>query len=69
MTGVILALAQGNETIVGWNVGERDVRRAKLTTLRTAGWTAVASAMLAALLWYFAEPTLSVFGAREAIGK
>jgi Na+-driven multidrug efflux pump len=67
VTGVILALAQGNETIVGWNVGERDVRRAKLTTLRAAGWTAVASAALAAVLWYFAEPALSVFGASEAI--
>ncbi len=67
VTGVILALAQGNETIVGWNVGERDVRRAKLTTLRAAGWTAVASAALAAALWYFAEPALSVFGASEAI--
>lgn len=66
VTGVILALAQGNETIVGWNVGEREVRRAKLVTLRTAGWTAVASAALAALLWYFAEPALSIFGASEA---
>lgn len=63
VTGVILALAQGNETIVGWNVGEREVRRAKLTTLRTAAWTAVSAAVLAVALWYFAEPALSVFGA------
>lgn len=67
VTGVILALAQGNETIVGWKVGERNARRARLATLRTAGWTAVTSSGLAALLWWWAEPALSVFGASETI--
>lgn len=67
VTGVILALAQGNETIVGWDFGERELRRAKLLTLRTASWTAVAAAALAALLWWFAEPALSVFGASAEI--
>jgi Na+-driven multidrug efflux pump len=67
VTGVILALAQGNETIVGWDVGERSARRARRLTLRTAAGTAAASAALAALLWCFAEPALAAFGASEGI--
>lgn len=67
VTGVILALAQGNETIVGWDFGARDLTRAKLLTLRTALGTALAAALLAALLWWFAEPALSIFGAGDDI--
>ena len=67
VTGVILALAQGNETIVGWDVGERSLTPAKLMTLRTAAWTAVASAILAAALWWFAEPVLAIFDANDAV--
>ncbi|MEZ5087810.1 MAG: MATE family efflux transporter [Tessaracoccus sp.] len=75
VTGVILALAQGNETIVGWDVGERDVAHARRQTVRTAAGTALASAVLAALLWLGADAALSVFGpnaqvvagAREAL--
>ena len=75
VTGVILALAQGNETIVGWDVGERDAAHARRQTLRTATGTALASAALAAVLWLSADGALSVFGpnaevlagAREAL--
>lgn len=67
VTGVVLALAQGNETIVGWDVGERTLAHAKWMTLRTAIWTAAAAAALTALLWYFAEPALSIFWASEAV--
>jgi Na+-driven multidrug efflux pump len=62
ITGVILALSQANETIVGWDVGERSLGRALRQTLRTAAGTAVASAALAAVLWFFAEGALSIFG-------
>ncbi len=75
VTGVILALAQGNETIVGWDIGGRAARHARRLTVRTALWTAAASAALAVLLWFGAEPVLSIFGpnadvvaqAREAL--
>ncbi|MFT3889533.1 MAG: MATE family efflux transporter [Arachnia sp.] len=67
VTGVLLALAQGNETIVGWDVGEGERRLALRQTLRTAAGTAVASAILAALLWFFAEAALSIFGANAAV--
>ncbi|MGC3953000.1 MAG: MATE family efflux transporter [Propionicimonas sp.] len=67
VTGVILALAQGNETIVGWDVGERSLGNARLLTLRTAAGTAAVAALLAALLWLGADPLLSVFGANPAV--
>lgn len=76
VTGVILALAQGNETIVGWDIGERDARHARRQSLRTALGTAVSAAALATMLWLLADVALSVFGpnanvvagAREALG-
>lgn len=67
VTGVILALAQGNETIVGWDVGEEAYGAASRQAARTATWTAAASAALAALLWVGAEPALSIFGADPEI--
>lgn len=62
VTGVILALAQGNETIVGWDVGERTLVNAKRQTVRTAVGTAIASGVLALVLWFFADAALSIFG-------
>lgn len=67
VTGMILALAQGNETIVGWDVGERSLANAKRLTLRTAAGTALAAAALAALLWFGADALLSIFGPNPAV--
>ncbi len=67
VTGVILALAQGNETIVGWDVGSGERSQARQPSLRTAAWTALASGALALLLWYFADAALSIFGANENV--
>ncbi|MBX3142779.1 MAG: hypothetical protein KF813_03400 [Trueperaceae bacterium] len=75
VTGIILALAQGNETIVGWDVGARELRAAKSRTLRTAALTAAVAALLAALLYFGAEAALAIFdpdsatlaGARQAL--
>ncbi|MBX3094293.1 MAG: hypothetical protein KF680_07145 [Cryobacterium sp.] len=67
VTGVILALAQGNETIVGWDVGGRSLARARRLTLRTAAGTAAASGLLALLLWYFADAALSIFGVNDSV--
>lgn len=67
VTGVILALSQGNETIVGWEVGEDARRRTRDRTLRTVVWTAVTAAALAALLWAVADVALSMFGASAQV--
>ncbi|MFT4258198.1 MATE family efflux transporter [Microbacterium sp.] len=67
VTGVILAFAQGNETIVGWDVGGRTSAHARRQTLRTAAGTAIAAAVLAALLWLGAEPALAIFGVNDAV--
>ncbi|KAB1660030.1 hypothetical protein F8O01_03605 [Pseudoclavibacter chungangensis] len=67
VTGVVLALAQGNETIVGWDVGARDRATAKRRTLRTAGWTALVAALLTLVLALLAEPALAVFGAGDEV--
>ncbi|MCW3158831.1 MATE family efflux transporter [Micropruina sonneratiae] len=47
---------------VGWDVGEADRQHAFRQTLRTAGSTALASAVLAAVLWSFADGALAIFG-------
>ncbi len=67
VTGVILALAQGNETIVGWDVGGGQRLQARRLTLRTVSWTALASTLLALVLWYFADSALSIFGVNDAV--
>lgn len=67
VTGVVLALAQGNETIVGWDAGEGALRHAKRLTLRTAVWTALAAGILALLLWLGADAILSIFGASGSV--
>lgn len=67
VTGVILALAQGNETIVGWDVGESAYEQASRRAVRTATWTAVTSAGLAALLWLGSGPALAIFGADDDV--
>ena len=67
VTGVILALAQGNETIVGWDVGGGAWSRARRQTLRAMLWTAVSSAVLALLLWFFADAVLSIFGVNDGV--
>lgn len=65
VTGVVLALAQGNETIVGWDVGEESRRHAKRLTLRTAAWAAGVAALLTLLLWAAADGVLAIFQANE----
>lgn len=67
VTGVILALAQGNETIVGWDVGGGARARARRQTVRAMVWTAVASAVLALALWFFADAALSIFGVNNDV--
>ncbi|HRN28716.1 MAG TPA: MATE family efflux transporter [Terrimesophilobacter sp.] len=67
VTGVILALAQGNETVVGWDVGDNARDHARRLTLRTAAWTAGASAVLTLALWLSADYALAIFGANEAV--
>lgn len=67
VTGVVLAVAQGNEIIVGWDVGGRELRHATWQTVRAAGWTALAAGILAAALWAGAEPALAIFGADAAV--
>lgn len=67
VTGVVLALAQANETIVGWDKGGRTPEHARRLTLRTALWAAAASVAMALLLWVFADSVLSIFGASPAV--
>lgn len=67
ITGVILAIAQGNETLVGWDVGEHALARSRDRTLRTVAWAAAASAGLTLGLWLLAEPALGIFGASEPV--
>lgn len=61
VTGVVLALAQANETIVGWDVGARTLDAARARTLHTVAWTAGVCAVLAALLWLGADGALAIF--------
>lgn len=62
VTGVVLALAQANETIVGWDAGGHQLAHAKRITLRTAAWAAGLSALFATFLWLGADAVLSIFG-------
>ncbi|ALJ21832.1 MATE family efflux transporter [Microbacterium sp. No. 7] len=62
VTGVVLAMAQGNETIVGWDVGDRDPAHARRQTLRTIAGTAIAAAVLTALLWLAGPAVLPLVG-------
>lgn len=62
VTGVILAMVQGNETIVGWDMGERDVVAARAQTRRTILGTTITAAVLAALLWLGGPTLLSLVG-------
>lgn len=65
VTGVILAMVQGNETIVGWDVGERDFAAARAQTRRTLIGTVMVSAALAVLLWLAGPTLLSLVGLDE----
>lgn len=67
VTGVILAVAQGYETLVGWDVGEHALAATKRRTLRSVAWSAGASAVLAALLWLGAGPILAIFNASASV--
>lgn len=67
VTGLVLAVAQGNETVVGWDVGEHERLASRRRTLRTIGWTALGAAVLSTVLWLGAAPALSLFGASEEI--
>lgn len=62
VTGLVLALAQGNETIVGWDTGERDAAHAKRQTLRTAAWAAGLALVLSTALWLGGDAILPIFG-------
>lgn len=67
VTGVVLALAQGNETIVGWDKGGDAEGHARRLTIRTAAWTAAAAAVLALALWASADSALAIFGADGSV--
>ncbi|SDR83529.1 Na+-driven multidrug efflux pump [Paraoerskovia marina] len=67
VTGVVGALAQGNETIVGWDKGDRSIEHARRTTLRSVVTAALVAALLAAALWSVAGPVLSIFGANDVV--
>lgn len=67
VTGVVLAVAQANETIVGWDVGAEQLTHATRQTMRAAGWSALAAGGLALLLWMVAQPALSIFGANDVV--
>ena len=62
VTGVVLAMAQGNETIVGWDVGDREVAHARRQTIRALVGTALAAAVLTALLWLAGPFVLPLVG-------
>lgn len=62
VTGVVLALAQANETIVGWDAGGRRLAHAQRLTVRTAAWAVGLSVLFALLLWLGADAVLSIFG-------
>jgi len=66
VTGVVLALAQGNETIVGWDVGERNAAHARRQTRRTLVGTVIAAAALSALLWVAGPFVLPLVGLSDA---
>lgn len=66
VTGVSLAMAQGNETIVGWDVGERDPAHARRQTRRTLVGTVIATVVLGALLWLAAPTLLPLVGLTDA---
>lgn len=67
VTGVVLALAQGNETIVGWDVGEERRAHARWLTVRTAAWAAGIAAVLTLALWAGAGAALAIFGPNATV--
>lgn len=67
VTGLVLAVAQGNETLVGWDVGEDAASQARRRTLVATSWTAGLAAAGAASLYLLAEPALSIFGPSRAV--
>lgn len=67
VTGIALALAQANETVVGWDAGAHRPGHAHVVTLRTAGWAALVSCVLAVLLWLGADSVLSIFDPNAAV--
>lgn len=62
VTGVVLAMSQGNETIVGWDVGDRETGHAMRQTIHTIVGTAIAAALLTALLWLAGPVVLPLVG-------
>lgn len=67
VTGITLAIAQGNETLVGWDVGERLLSAARRRTLRTALIAAGVAAVLAAGLLAGAGTLLAIFAPAPAV--
>lgn len=66
VTGVTLAFSQGNETIVGWDVGDRDVAHARRQTRATLIITVTASVVLAVALWLGGPTLLPLVGLNAA---
>ncbi|MDF3128871.1 MATE family efflux transporter [Kiritimatiellaeota bacterium B1221] len=67
ITGILLALSQGSETIVGWDVGEGAYAHASRQAAKTAGFAAGMSALLAFILWFFADAALGIFGVSDEV--
>jgi putative MATE family efflux protein len=64
---LVLALAQGNETIVGWAKGAEDNEGARRQALRTAVIAATAATALAVLSWLGADLLLALFSASDEV--
>jgi Na+-driven multidrug efflux pump len=66
---IVVALAQGNETLIGWDAGAGDHATARRRALCNAGWTAVATTALAALLWAGSDVLTGLFSAEPAVAE
>lgn len=58
---VVFTVAQGNETLVGYDRGEGNLLAARRRAEQTALWTGLGTMVLAGVLWLAAEPLLGLF--------
>ncbi len=66
---VLVAVSQGNETLIGYDKGAGDHLAARRRATRTALWTAAATTAFAALLWLFSPPLIALFTRDQAIAE
>ncbi|MEW2444508.1 MATE family efflux transporter [Micromonospora marina] len=67
VTIVVLALAQGNEILIGYDKGADDHTTARRRALRNAGWAALWSTAAAIALWAATDPLLALFSANADV--